>query len=135
MATEYVTLEKYRTITGDGDTADGRVQHLIAFLSARLRAETGMTGNEELSDDVAIMAESMVAWAVLRAVSAGSTGLGAAQDVTQQSLMANGFQAQVSYAQPTGSAYFRKAELADLRRLLGYAPRAAFVSLDSIGGA
>ena len=116
----YATVEEYRTDTGDATTPDERVQAMLDQQSAKLRALAGIRPRRALTEDQALLARSLVTDASRKAlVPVTLEGLGDVTGATQGSFSANGFQASVQLANPSGTAYFDRSTLAALRASLG----------------
>ena len=120
MADIYATVAEYRTYSGDEKSPTARVEQLLGMASARLRSEAGIADGAELTEDQAVLANNLVLDACAnRLVPAHLEGLGDLVGATQARFSANGFSASVSAQTPSGSAYFNKTLLAELKRLLG----------------
>ena len=124
MGQSYADAAEYAAATGDTSTTPERAEAELATLSARLRAELGVPESRELSGDSLLVARAAVCDAARKKlVSVSIDGLGDIGGVTQASFTANGFQGSYTMQNPSGSAYFDRSMLAELRRLLGRGAR------------
>lgn len=128
-AASYATVEEYRTDTGDSATPADRVESTLAKQSAKLRALAGIREGRALTADQAALARDLVTDAARKQlVPALVEGVGEVAGASQTSFSVNGFQQSVSFANPSGTAYFDRTSLAALRRLLGTSQRAGTIS-------
>ena len=127
MAATYATYEDYVIDTEDEVTARARVERKLEELSADLRAECGIRGDGSLAGDAATIARRLVIDAVYGAlVTPELPGFaGSMEGVRQASFTADGM--SQSFTVSSGRAYFDRARLARLKRLLGRAQRAGMV--------
>lgn len=123
--TAYATVAQYREATGDETTANARIEAVLTQQSAKLRAELGVrakgiAGNE----DAESLACLLVTDAAHKSLVAPSfAGVGEVTGATQASFTANGFQGSYTLQNPSGTAYFDRATLKALKRLLGGSQR------------
>lgn len=129
MATSYASLDEYRADTGDTASDGARVTNMLGQQSAKLRAELGIADGCALSDDALALARALVVDAVRKALAPSAiSGLGeVADNATQASWTANGFSASATFSNPSGSAYWDRATLGALKRLLGKGQRVRMV--------
>ena len=120
----YATVEQYRLDTGDKSSDQGRVEAVLAQQSAKLRAMLGIEPGRALSEDAQALARLLVTDAARKQLVPPSLeGIGELGGATQASFTANGFQGSYTLANPSGSAYFDRSNLAALRRLVGRGQR------------
>ncbi len=120
----YATVDEYRERSGDNDSRDDRVRACLDDLSDELDAECGVPDEGGLSGRAARLARSLVCDAARKALVAPSfRGVGTVSGATQASFSANGFSGSYQLQNPSGSAWFDRARLARLKRLLGRGQR------------
>lgn len=122
--TPYATIEEYRSSTDDTSSSDSRVTYLLEELSAELDAECAITTRESLSEVAKVLCRALVCDAARKALVPPIVGgVGAVVGATQATFSANGFSGSYQMQNPSGSAYFDRAKLARLKRLLGCAQK------------
>jgi hypothetical protein len=120
----YATAEEYRADTGDTTSDETRIQNMLEQQSAKLRALVGITSTTMLTDDETSLCRFLVVDAVRKALAPSIlAGIGEVGDATQASWSADGFSASATFTNPSGSAYFDRATLKALKRLLGVSQR------------
>lgn len=108
----YATVEEYRIDSGDDETSAERVQAKLDQQSAKLRAIVGISEKTKLSDDQRLLARLLVTDSAKKAlVMPTSDVFEDASGISNQSFSANGFQGSVTYANPSGTAYFDNSTL------------------------
>lgn len=128
-AVSYATVEEYRLDTGDGSTADARIDAVLAQQSAKLRARAGIAAERKLTEDQASLARLLVTDAAGKALKPASIdGLGDVAGASQASFSANGFQGACTFANPAGTAYWDRDALKAFLRLLGRSQRVGTVA-------
>lgn len=124
-AKAYATVDEYREDTGDDATPDARVEAVLGQQSAKLRGAAGISASRELDDDQAALARALVTDAARKAlVPVTLEGIGDMSGASQGSFSANGFNASIQLANPSGAAYFDRSTLSAFMRLLGTSQRA-----------
>lgn len=122
--TSYATVDEYRQDTGDVASDEGRVASAVAQQSAKLRAMLGIDASRELTPDQRALARALVVDAVRKAlVPPTLDGVGDVAGASAASFGANGFTQSVTFANPSGSAWFDRSTLAALKRSLGTSQR------------
>lgn len=120
MSTSYATVDEYRTDTGDADSADARVESMLAQQSAKLRARAGIAATAQLTEDQLLMCRALVTDACRKALVQPSVdAFGSMAGLTQGTFSANGFSGSFQNANGSGSAYFDRDTLRALMRSLG----------------
>lgn len=120
----YATYEEYVEDTGDESTGQARVEAMLGQQSAKLRALLGIPSDLGLTDDQQLLARSLVTDSVRKAVNGSSMeGLGDVAGASQASFSANGFDASMTFSNPSGTAYFDRSTLSALRLSLGRGQR------------
>lgn len=131
----YATVEQYRVDTLDESSDEARVTAVLEQQSAKLRAMLGIGESRALSGDAATLARLLVTDAARKQLVPPSfEGVGEVAGATQTSFTANGFQGSYTLANPSGSAYFDRSNLAALRKLLGRGQRIGIVCPSYGGG-
>ena len=127
----YATVEQYRVDTLDESSDEARVTAVLEQQSAKL----GIGESRALSGDAATLARLLVTDAARKQLVPPSfEGVGEVAGATQTSFTANGFQGSYTLANPSGSAYFDRSNLAALRKLLGRGQRIGIVCPSYGGG-
>ncbi len=121
----FADVQDYRDATGDESTRDTRVATVLAQQSAKLRAELGsLAAGIDGNEDAGALACLLVVDAAKKCLVAPSfEGVGEVAGATQASFTANGFQGSYTLQNPSGAAYFDRATLKALKRLLGGSQR------------
>ena len=131
----YATVEQYRVDTLDESSDEARVMAVLEQQSAKLRATLGIGESRALSGDAATLARLLVTDAARKQLVPPSfEGVGEVAGATQTSFTAKGFQGSYTLANPSGSAYFDRSNLAALRKLLGRGQRIGVVCPSYGGG-
>lgn len=123
----YASPEDYRTGTGDEASDDARILAVLAQQSAKLRAVLGRDAAARIEgdEDAEALARLLVTDAARKCLVAPSfDGVGEVAGATQASFTANGFQGSYTLQNPSGAAYFDRATLKALKRLVGATQRA-----------
>lgn len=133
----FATVAEYRVDTGDDRTPDERVGAELSRQSAKLRATIGIGRGRALTGDAAELARDLVTDACRKKLvqpACEPMGVGDMTGVSQSSFTANGFQGSFTFQNPSGTAYFDRATLTALKRLLGRGQRMGVICPSYGGG-
>lgn len=120
MGVSYATVEEYRTVAADSESADARVEEMLAQQSAKLRMRAGISATRKLTDDQLLTCRNLVIDACRKALVRPSVdAFGDLTGLTQGTFSVNGFSGSFQNANGSGAAYFDRDTLRTLMRSLG----------------
>lgn len=124
---QYATVEEYRLDSGDKVSDAQRVDTMLKQQSSKLRALCAIAADEKLPEDALTLARLLVTDAVKKALAQTALeGLGQISGVKQAGFSVNGFQSNITLANPSGAAYFDRSTLRALKKILHKGQQASF---------